>query len=117
MKTLNEIKANNKIKIIQSGEDGGWAKCEFTRENLKSVKLFVIFSWGLGWDHVSISLEHRCPTWEEMCFIKESFFYDEECVVQYHPKKSEYVKRHPYCLHLWKQQGVEYITPPKILVG
>ena len=61
-------------------------------------------------DHVSVSLltvdeEHmieRCPKWNEMCFIKDLFFEDEEEVYQIHPKKSEYVNLHPYTLHMWR---------------
>src|SRR5262245_54586743 len=26
------------------------------------------------WDHVSVSLSHRCPTWDEMCWVKDLFF-------------------------------------------
>ena len=32
--------------------------------------LKVTCSDGAGWDHVSVSLSDRCPTWEEMAFIK-----------------------------------------------
>lgn len=59
----------------------------------------------------------RCPTWEEMCMVKDIFWGEEECVVQFHPPRSEYVNRHPYCLHLWKKIGEEYETPPKEYVG
>ena len=88
---------------------------------IKSIKLKgplkAICSDGEGWEHVSVSLEHRCPTWEEMCFIKDLFWGDEDCVIQYHPPKSEYVNNHSYCLHLWKPVGSFVATPPKILVG
>ena len=40
----------------------------------------------------------------------------DECVVQFHPPKSEYVNLHPYCLHLWKKIGGTFETPPKIFV-
>ena len=78
---------------------------------------FVIVSNGGGWDHVSVTpcSEKRktCPTWEEMCKIKDMFFDPEEIVVQYHPPKSRYVNRHPYCLHLWRpNNGESIITPP-----
>lgn len=76
----------------------------------------VVASDGGGWDHVSVTLSsknaHRCPTWEEMCAIKDMFFEDEESCVQYHPKKSEYVDAHPYCLHLWRPNDHEVKTPP-----
>ncbi len=71
----------------------------------------------MGWDHVSVSLSNRCLTWEEMCYIKGLFFLEDECVVQYHPAKSDYVNMHPYCLHLWKVQDQEMPKPPKIMIG
>jgi hypothetical protein len=69
-----------------------------------------------AWEHVSVSLEDRCPTWDEMCQIKDLFWEDDECVVQYHPPKSEYVNRHPYCLHLWRPLLENLPTPPKTVV-
>lgn len=78
----------------------------------------VIASNGGGWDHVSVSRPNRCPMWEEMCAIKDMFFYPEERVVQYHPPHSEYVNLHPYCLHLWKpNDGAELPYPPQNYVG
>lgn len=71
---------------------------------------------GTGWEHVSVSYPHRTPTWEEMNFIKDLFWGEDETVVQLHPPKSEYVNNHPYCLHLWKSvKGHE--LPPTILTG
>lgn len=65
-------------------------------------RLNVVASIDDGWEHVSVSLQHRQPTWDEMCFVKRKFWEDEEMIIQYHPKKSEYVNVHKYCLHLWK---------------
>lgn len=79
--------------------------------------LKIIASAGEGWDHVSISLPNRCPTWPEMCLVKDMFFEDEEMVIQIHPKKSEYVNYHPYCLHMWRWQLEGQPMPPSILVG
>ena len=69
-----------------------------------------------GWEHVSVSLEHRCPTWDEMCFVKDLFWTEEETVVQFHPKRSEYVNDCEHCLHLWRPLGIEYVLPPKDLI-
>lgn len=79
---------------------------------------FVIASNGGGWDHVSVSPKNqkRTPTWDEMCAIKDMFFEPEECVVQYHPPKSDYVNNHPYVLHLWRPQVGEIKRPPIIFV-
>ena len=76
----------------------------------------IIASWAGGWEHVSVSLRNRCPTWDEMCLVKDIFWRDDECVVQFHPPKSEYVNLHPYCLHLWKKIGEAVELPPKSFV-
>ena len=82
---------------------------------------FVVASNGGGWEHISVSPRNRkrqtCPTWEEMCEIKAMFFAPEECVVQYHPPKSDYVNNYPYCIHLWRPTGgVEIPRPPTVFV-
>lgn len=69
------------------------------------------------WEHVSVSFKDRCPTWTEMCQVKNLFFNPHEVVVQYHPDEREYVDCHPHCLHLWKPIGVLFPTPPPIAVG
>jgi hypothetical protein len=72
----------------------------------------------MGWEHVSVSLsKKRCPTWEEMCVVKDLFWGPDDWVVQYHPQKSDYVNNHPYCLHLWRPINQELVRPPNILVG
>lgn len=93
----------------------------------RSVPLKVIASDGClvpeedpalaGWEHVSVSLPNRCPTWEEMAFIKGLFWDDDDCVVQFHPPRTEYVNNHPYCLHLWRAIDRAFPMPPQILVG
>lgn len=82
-----------------------------------SENLIVIASDGMGWEHVSVSLRDRTPTWDEMCYVKLLFWGDEDCVIQYHPPKSEYINNHPYCLHLWRPVGLSFPAPPTILVG
>ena len=81
---------------------------------------FCIASNNGGWDHVSVSPCNKkrkaCPTWEEMCAIKDLFFGPEEAVVEYHPPKREYVNHHEYCLHLWRPQNAELPMPPRIFV-
>ncbi len=69
-----------------------------------------------GWEHVSVSTATRCPTWDEMCRIKDLFWTEDEAVLQFHPPKSEYVNNHQFCLHLWKPP-YPVVLPPSILVG
>lgn len=85
----------------------------------KSGDLRIIASSGddsMPWEHVSVSLEKRCPTWKEMCIVKRLFWGDDEMVVQYHPPESDYVNQHEFCLHLWKPIGVELPSPPLVAV-
>ena len=58
-----------------------------------------------GWEHVSVWNPARCPTWEEMCEIKDVFWNgDEECI-QIHPRKKEYINLLDTCLHIWRWKG------------
>jgi hypothetical protein len=70
-----------------------------------------------GWEHVSVSVERRPPNWAEMCFVKDLFWRDDECVMQLHPPKADYVNCHPNCLHLWKPLQADIPQPPSVLVG
>ena len=80
-------------------------------------KFTIVASDQLGWQHVSVSLPTRCPTWEEMCRIKGMFWDAEDCVMQLHPPKSKYVNNHNFCLHLWRPICVEIPLPPVEMVG
>lgn len=83
------------------------------------VEANVIASDGDGWEHVSvvIPLAFRCPTWEEMCEVRQLFWSRHVTVMQYHPPEREYVNVHPFCLHLWRQIGAEVPVPPRSMVG
>ncbi|WP_404480019.1 hypothetical protein [Novosphingobium sp. BL-52-GroH] len=72
---------------------------------------------GHGWDHVSVSLPGRCPTWAEMDEVKRLFFHPHEVAMQLHPEESEHISNHPYCLHIWRPVNAKIPMPPSILVG
>ena len=57
------------------------------------------------------------PSWDDMCKIKDIFFKEEECVVQYHPPKSQYVNNAENCLHLWRPIEESMPMPPSVMVG
>lgn len=103
----NENDGNNGLFIIPFGSD----------------ILQCIASDGREWEHVSVTVRtknraiHSISTWEQMCYIKNLFWNEEDIVVQYHPKKSEYVNNHPYVLHLWCPIKIELPYPNSILVG
>ena len=114
MKPQNEITAADRLNVIQTGIDGGCGQLYLN--GVKAEPMNVVWSWGEGWEHVSCSYRKRCPTWEEMCKVKDIFFNPEEVAVQYHPRHSEYKNLHPYCLHIWRKAGEDFETPPMFLV-
>ena len=97
-----EAYGNNGVFIIES------------RRLKKPIR--CIASDGLDWEHVSVSLNTRCPTWDEMCFIKNLFWDVEDCVMQLHPPQSEWVNNHPFTLHLWKPLGLEIPRPLQSMI-
>lgn len=112
MKKIDEIKNNIRLVITDEWQEGiaGY----YRHPKYKPMAMVFVASWNGGWEHVSVSLRNRCPTWEEMCAFKDIFWEEEECVVQFHPPKSEYVNLHPYCLHMWKKIGCQYESPRKL---
>jgi hypothetical protein len=85
----------------------------FEVQGPSGAKLRVISSGGQDeWEHVSVSTSHRTPNWREMCFVKDAFWREDECVIQYHPPKRDYVNIHPNCLHLWRPMDRDILMPP-----
>ena len=83
----------------------------------RGIVLNVIASDGLGWDHVSVALAHRCPTWDEMEFVRDLFFRDDETVMQLSVPRRAHLSLHRFCLHLWRPQAGDIPRPPDALVG
>lgn len=102
------IKLGDRVFVHGVAEDGGAIQVNEIR---------IIFSWDEGWDHVSVSLPDRCPTWEEMEWVKRAFFRDTETAMQLHVPISDHISFHPYCLHLWRPQRKKIPRPPAALVG
>lgn len=120
MKSIGELykylESRKDFQVIDIGFDGGSGL--FIKGPMK--RMSVIWSWAGGWDHVSIDGKNRMPTWDEMCELKDMFFDADECCVQYHPAKSEYIDNIPYCLHIWKpieKYSGSLPCPPTALVG
>mgnify|MGYP006932838526 CR=1 FL=1 len=107
MKELSEIKADAQIHIQIEAPTGIVGNCK---------GMTFVMTWDDGWEHLSVSYRNRCPTWDEMCLMKSKFFKEDEACVQYHPKKSEYVNLHKYCLHIWRPLTQKLPTPPPRLV-
>jgi hypothetical protein len=103
--------------VMRSTDDDGHAGC-FIVIGPKGATLRVMSNGndGSDWEHVSVSLDHRVPNWAEMSMVKDLFWGENECVVQYHPAKSEYVNIHPNCLHLWRLVDGSFPMPPILMV-
>lgn len=114
MKTIEEIVASKKVLVGPLVEDGGIGEI-----HLATWSGSVIWSNGGGWEHVSVCPYKRriTPSWDDMCAVKNIFFREDECAVQYHPPKSEYVNNLPNCLHLWRPINAIMPVPPSIMVG
>jgi hypothetical protein len=95
----------------------------FPHYKVDNYEIRCQISDGEGWEHVSVTIAEkgksakRCPTWAEMCWVKDQFWNPDEVVIQYHPAKEEYVSQHPFCLHLWKPIGIDLPTPNPLMVG
>jgi hypothetical protein len=89
----------------------------------RKVWMRVIASSGAdqpkGWrfDHVSVSLSDRTPTWAEMDYVKRLFFHPDEVAFQLHVADADHINAHPHCLHLWRCCDVAIPLPPGEMVG
>lgn len=114
MKKLEEMKKIPGLQILYVDKSGFVGRLKF-----RNFQGSVVVSWGLGWEHVSISHKNLAyiPSWDDMCALKEMFFKPDEWAVQYHPAADEYVDNMPNCLHLWRPIKENLPTPPSILTG
>lgn len=71
---------------------------------------------GEPWEHVSVSLPRRCPYWDEMCFVKDLWWRDDELVIQFHVPVTAHINCHNYCLHLWRPCDSVIPLPPSVCV-
>lgn len=115
MKSIEEIKKTPNLIIEAETENDGMGGRYYDRINNKWLNF--IFSYQMGWEHLSVSMPSRTPSWEQMCMMKDIFWGKDECCVEYHPKEEDYVNNHKHCLHIWKPTEAELPTPPSILVG
>lgn len=125
MKDIKEIKRTSGMIIKKEGFNGFGGTIfpiEYKKGKVKVVNdidkaLHFIFSWGCGFEHLSVSTPIKTPTWEQMCKMKDIFWQEDEVCMQLHPKKEDYVNNHNYCLHIWRPIDKVIPTPPSIMVG
>lgn len=120
MKDIKEIWNNKRLRFLcflRSKDEQRVYLGGDTIEPVSNKVLHWKFTRDIGWEHLSVSTSTKCPTWEQMCFMKDQFWNDNEVCFQLHPKKEDYVNNHNYCLHIWKQIDGDIPTPPRIMVG
>jgi hypothetical protein len=120
MRNLNQLNAFRRMEIERRvhGTNGDHTCGMFTLASpIDALPLNIIAAVGLGWDHVSVSREDRCPTWEEMEYVKHRFFQGHEVAVQFHVPACDHINQHPFCLHLWRPTEVKLPRPPGFMVG
>lgn len=118
--TLPEKLEAGRLRKGPTGSDPSWGPYgAFFVHGPCGCELLIVSSGAdeTGWEHVSVSTPRRTPNWQEMSFVKDLFWNEDECVIQFHPPKSEYVNNHPYCLHMWRPTRESIPLPPRILVG
>ncbi len=110
MRTIDELQNQPKLKM-DGVRKAPTMELYAARIRLKGQRFLVLWSYNEdGYEHVSISHGNTkvMPTWEQMCELKEVFFYPEEMAVQIHPRESEYVHgvgNRGNVLHLWRPIG------------
>jgi len=94
--------------------------CFLVRRAPAKADLLIVATCGdetMPWEHVSVSCKGRCPTWDEMAYVKSLFWGTDETVMQLHVPDAEHKNFHPYCLHLWRPLQAEIPRPPSIAVA
>lgn len=123
---MNSAPETNRVRrgpVVSDSSYGNNGFFIFPHYRINNYEIRCQISDGEGWEHVSVTIGKknesatRNPTWDEMCWVKSMFFNEEECVIEYHPPKSEYVSCHPFCLHLWRPIGIELPLPNSLMVG
>lgn len=115
MKKIDEIRKTRNLFIEAETFNDGMGGHYY--DSVSGKRLNFIFSYQLGWEHLSVSMPSKTPSWDQMCKMKDIFWNDDETCVQFHPKKEDYVNNHPHCLHIWKPVNEKLPIPPSILVG
>jgi hypothetical protein len=118
---IKELMGNPRSVRILQRTDSGFAAQKRILMGMTPEVLGLIVSWavtedragrliGDKWDHVSVSLRDRPPTWAEMEVVRNAIWEPDETVLQYHPSHNQ-ARINPYCLHLWRPQEGPLLLP------
>lgn len=121
MRAFEEIINNGKLQILTQfqNEDGFQIRAYYTHP-ITQKRYWCKFTSAYGWEHLTVSPQPqrgKVPEWDIMCRVKDIFWDEEECCIEYHPRASQYVNNNETCLHIWKPIDLEIPEPPTILLG
>ena len=109
------------VKFVSNDQDGGFFI--IPHYDMRGYQFNVLANNGKEWEHVTVTVSLAgsrptfLPTWNDMCFIKNLFWDEEETAMQLHPPKSEYVNNHPFALHLWGRKQKDIPLPASEMIG
>ena len=121
MRTLETILSNRQLQILTHVDDseGIQIRAYYTHP-VTQKRYWCKFTKAYGWEHLTVSPQPQrghTPEWDVMCRVKDIFWEEEECCIEYHPRHSQYVNNNETCLHIWRPIDVELPEPPTILLG
>jgi hypothetical protein len=109
------VKVSTSLPATKEGDHFGLFIIPSIKARGRTLNIIACDGLDTGWDHVSVSLagniKGNTPSWEEMCLVKDLFWDDSDCVVQFHPPKKDNVNIGEV-LHLWKWNQ-PFPMPPK----
>lgn len=124
--TFPEIVEAGRLRAGAFGSVPGERQEAFELRHPRSGNVFIVIAsngsdWqacglpGTPWEHVSVHLrgKDRCPSWAEMCWIKDLFWRPDECVMQLHVPAADHQNCHETTLPLWRPVGAEIPRPPR----
>ena len=113
------LRIPREFEIYRRDEEMGYYRGDHGNGAFKipARSMTIVVSNGEGWEHVSVSIRDRCPTWDEMEWVKRKFWGEGDTVMQLHVPPAEHKNCHPYCLHLWRPTNAEIPRPPSIMVA
>lgn len=122
MRNYEDIINNGKLQINTKYNDGnGVIQIRaYYHDPVTQKRYWCKFTRAEGWEHVTVSPQPqrgKTPEWDVMCKIKDIFWDEEECCIEFHPRKSQYINNNETCLHIWKPIGIDLPEPNTLLLG
>lgn len=85
MKKLEEIRKTPNLIIEAETENDGLGGKYYDKINNKWLNF--IFSYQMGWEHLSVSMPSKTPSWDQMCLMKDVFGTKTKLAYNITPKK------------------------------